>query len=99
MKANAIMINPKDNVATVMNGAKKGDTINYFNVQEMLSLVARQDIPACNKIALAPIAKGSHVIKYGECIGGALVDINKGCLVSHLNIESLPRDYESELEE
>lgn len=97
MKANAIMINPKDNVATVMNGVKKGDIISYFDVQELLTLVAMEDIPACNKIALTSIARGTHVIKYGECIGGALVDINEGGLVSHLNIESLPRDYESEL--
>ena len=46
---------------------------------------------------MAPIAKGEHIIKYGEIIGGAQVDIPVGSWVSHLNIESLPRDYGSEL--
>ena len=85
MKAEAIMVTPKDNVVTVVHGAK------------LCSVITTEDIPPCHKIAVAPIAKGAHIIKYGEIIGGAQVDIPVGSWVSHLNIESLPRDYGSEL--
>ena len=85
MKAEAIMVTPKDNVVTVVHGA------------ELCSVITTEDIPPCHKIAVAPIAKGAHIIKYGEIIGGAQVDIPVGSWVSHLNIESLPRDYGSEL--
>lgn len=37
------------------------------------------------------------VIKYGEIIGRASGDIEEGHWVSHLNIESVPRDYTNEL--
>ena len=53
-------------------------------------------IPIWHKTALVPIAKGGKVIKYGEMIGEALVDIPKGGWVSHENIFSVPRAYADE---
>ena len=99
MKAEAIMLNPKDNVVTAVNGASAGQTVHYFKGSELCSVTTTEQIPPCHKIAVAPIAKGAHVIKYGEIIGGAQVDIGVGSWVSHLNIDSLPRDYSSELSE
>lgn len=99
MKAEAIMVSPKDNVVTVVHGAKAGQEIHYFKGTELCSVTTVEEIPACHKIAVAPIPKGGHVIKYGEIIGGAQVDIPLGAWVSHLNIDSLPRDYSSELGE
>ena len=60
-------------------------------------MTAREDIPCCHKIALTDFAAGGAVIKYGEMIGKSSRNIGKGCWVSHLNIESVPRDYESEM--
>ena len=97
MKAEAIMVTPKDNVETVVHGAKAGEEVHYIKGAELCSVITTEDIPPCHKIAVAPIAKGAHIIKYGEIIGGAQVDIPVGSWVSHLNIESLPRDYGSEL--
>ena len=97
MKAEAIMVTPKDNVVTVVHGAKAGEEVHYFKGAELCSVITTEDIPPCHKIAVAPIAKGAHIIKYGEIIGGAQVDIPVGSWVSPLNIESLPRDYGSEL--
>ena len=74
-----------------------GEEVHYFKGAELCSVITTEDIPPCHKIAVAPIAKGAHIIKYGEIIGGAQVDIPVGSWVSHLNIESLPRDYGSEL--
>lgn len=97
MKANAILIKPRDNVLTVVEGAKKGDEIRYFNDGALQTMTAGEDIPPCHKIARVPIKNGEHVVKYGESIGGATVDIEEGQHVAHHNIMSLPRDYESEL--
>ena len=97
MKAEAIMVTPKDNVVTVVHGVKAGEEVHYFKCAELCSVITTEDIPPFHKIAVAPIAKGAHIIKYGEIIGGAQVDIPVGSWVSHLNIESLPRDYGSEL--
>lgn len=99
MKAEAIMLNPEDNVITVVNGASSGQEIHYFKGSELCSVITTQQIPPCHKIAVAPIAQGAHVIKYGEIIGSAKRNISQGDWVSHLNIGSLPRDYGSELSE
>ena len=72
MKAEAIMVTPKDNVVTVVHGAKAGEEVHYFKGAELCSVITTEDIPPCHKIAVAPIAKGAHIIKYGEIIGGAL---------------------------
>ena len=70
MKAEAIMVTPKDNVVTVVHGAKAGEEVHYFKGAELCSVITTEDIPPCHKIAVAPIAKGAHIIKYGEIIGG-----------------------------
>lgn len=97
MKADAILLNAKDNVVTVVNGAKAGQEIFYFKGRDLCKVKTIEEVPPCHKIAILPIAKGERIIKYGEIIGGAQQDIGVGCWVSHLNIESLPRDYESEM--
>lgn len=99
MKANAILLSTKDNVVTVVDGAKQGEEIRYFSNGELESLIARETIPPCHKAAIAPIESGGHVLKYGESIGAATRPIGVGEWVSHLNIESLQRDYSSELDE
>lgn len=96
MKANAILLNSKDNVITVVGDVKKGSEAYYLVGKELSSIVAKENIASCHKIALTNIAKGNHVIKYGEIIGITTCNIVYGGLVHHLNIDSLPRDYESE---
>ena len=53
-------------------------------------------IPACHKVALKTMEKGSDVIKYGELIGRTDTLIQRGELVNHENIHSVPRDYDNE---
>ena len=60
MKAEAIMVTPKDNVVTVVHGAKAGEEVHYFKGAELCSVITTEDIPPCHKIAVAPIAKGAH---------------------------------------
>ena len=91
--ANAILLDAKDNVATCTTAAKAGDKIKILGGE----IICVEDIPIWHKVALKEIGKGDKVFKYGEIIGEALSDIAKGGWVSHENIFSVPRDYESEL--
>ena len=47
------------------------------------------NVPFGHKIAYKEIKKGEKIIKYGECIGGALCDIKKGEYVHVHNLEAL----------
>lgn len=91
---NAILLDAKDNVATCTSAAKAGGKIKILGGGE---IVCVEDIPIWHKVALKKIGKGDKVFKYGEIIGEASVDIAKGGWVSHENIFSVPRDYESEM--
>lgn len=53
-----------------------------------VSLTCSDDIPAGHKFALKDIKKGEYVIKYGEIIGRATVDIKKDEWVHTHNVKS-----------
>ncbi len=53
-----------------------------------ISLAGTESIPAGHKFALRDIAKGEYVIKYGEIIGRATSDIQKGEWVHTHNVKS-----------
>lgn len=91
---NAILLDAKDNVATCTAAAKAGEKIKILGSGEIICV---EDIPIWHKVALKKIGKGDKVFKYGEIIGEASIDIAKGGWVSHENIFSVPRDYESEM--
>lgn len=97
MKANAVLLNPKDNVVTVVRNIKKGEEVSYFNGDTLCKMNAATDIPEWNKMAIVDISNGAEIIKYGELIGIATEAIMAGEYTSHLNIDSLPRDYAAEI--
>lgn len=97
MDKKALMLRPVDTVATVVEDVKEGDRVFYVKDGETLAVTALQDIPAYHKIALKDMKTGEHVIKYGQIIGGMTEDAKEGSWISHLNIMSLPRNYEDEL--
>lgn len=89
MKLQAIVIDGKDNVATIVGGTlKKGASIRTQVGKKGVPLTARAEIPPGHKVAVAPITKGEEVIKYGESIGSATREIAKGDHVHVHNIES-----------
>ena len=96
-KATALRISAKDNVATTLKEVAPGEVVGYLDGESMLTVTAREAVPIYHKIALENIAKDELIYKYGEIIGGAMVDIPEGSWVSHYNIMSLPRNYEDEL--
>lgn len=88
--AKALVINKKDNVATVLEDLKEGEEIDISVKGEAgTKIVLRQRIPFGHKLALRKIEKGEAVIKYGEEIGRATEDIDTGQHVHIHNVESL----------
>ena len=97
MEVNALLMDPKDNVVTCVAKVAAGEEIVYRDEEKVCRLVAKEEIPFCHKIALADLKEGEEVIKYGELIGKTSQPIARGEWVSHNNIYSVPRDYESEM--
>jgi len=84
MKMNAILINPKDNVAVATTEVKAGEAITGIAGRELL---AKEDIRKNHKVALIEIPAGQRVIKYGESIGVASKTIQAGEWVHTHNLK------------
>lgn len=71
---NILQIHPLDNVAVALSDIAAGDGI------------AAEAVPTAHKISLRSIAKGERIIKYGQMIGTATVDIPAGHWVHVHNV-------------
>lgn len=79
----------KDTVGVVaVEGLKAGTDMLCVVTQDdsSFTLAARMDVPIGHKIALKDIRAGDTVIKYGQDIGKAVADIQKG---EHVHIHNL----------
>lgn len=88
MSVKAVVINQKDNVATVVEDILAGSTINYTISEETYSLKVLENIPLGHKLAIMTIKAGEEVLKYGESIGRATQNIEAGQHVHVHNMES-----------
>lgn len=79
-----IKIHPNDNVAVALVSLSAGSVLNVDEVIVTLT----EDIPRGHKFALAAIANGSEIIKYGCPIGNAKEDISRGSWVHTHNIKT-----------
>jgi galactarate dehydratase len=79
-----IQTTPSDNVGIVCNafGLKKGTTV-------LDNLTLMEDIPMGHKVALSPIDRDDAVIRYGQIIGYANTNIQKGEWINEDKIEML----------
>lgn len=82
----ATLIDEKDNVAVVLGAVKAGEEITWFRAGVPCSATAGGMCPFITRLRLAPIAKGTPVIKYGEHIGIAAEDIAMGDYVHVHNV-------------
>ena len=73
-----IRINPSDNVAVALTSLKSGTKIDLNG-----GIILQNNIPAGHKFALAPIAEGEDVIKYGFPIGHLICNVSAGCHIDH----------------
>lgn len=87
MEKRALILDPADNVASVIENVGAGETVTARIGDDATSLQALEDIPFGFKIALASIEAGQPVIKYGEVIGKASRPIARGALVHVHNVE------------
>jgi altronate dehydratase small subunit len=83
----ALIMHPKDNVATTVEELQPGDQVRTAGGGEVHSLAAVEAIPFGFKIALEAIPQGAVIVKYGETIGKAGRPIAKGALVHIHNLE------------
>ncbi len=93
----ALVLDPADNVATLLFDAIDGDRVVLKGAPG--AIVAREDILFGHKIALRPIAAGESILKYGQRIGYALKDLTPGQWV-HLNsmASELDADFRRRIE-
>ena len=85
--SNAILVNDRDNVITAVSNLKKGDDAIYTAGSDTARIKVIEDIPYGHKIAIAKIARGSFIVKYGETIGRAREDIEPGAWIHSHNTE------------
>ncbi|MGB9812327.1 MAG: UxaA family hydrolase [Thermovenabulum sp.] len=99
MKKFAVIAHPKDNVATAVKDLSSSEEVLIEVEGVDLKITLLSDIKFGHKFAVKDIKKGEEIIKYGEVIGRATVDIKKGEHVHVHNIESLRGrgDWEEEL--
>ncbi len=84
----AMIIDPSDNVIVMAEEVTAGDDVYYESGGQRYELKAVTDIPVYHKMAIADIAPGERVLKYGNIIGLATEAIPKGAHVHVHNIES-----------
>ncbi len=87
MERDAIRLSPLDNVATVLRPVAAGENLRLGDPSAG-EVTARDAVPLCHKIALAPIAPGEAVLKYGHPIGEASEPIAVGRHVHVHNMRS-----------
>jgi altronate dehydratase small subunit len=88
LKKQAVVINAKDNVATVVDDCPAGTILQYSLGHSEGTVQLQQDTPMGHKCAICEIPSGADVIKYGETIGRAIAKINPGEHVHVHNVES-----------
>jgi altronate dehydratase small subunit len=89
MYGKAVLINVKDNVATVTEDVKSGQTIVFLAKKQEKQIEALDDIPFGHKVAIQEINLGQDIVKYGEIIGRATLPIQLGQHVHVHNVEAL----------
>jgi altronate dehydratase len=79
-----LRLSPVDNVAAVTTTISAGETVLIGG----LPVPIARTIPTGHKVAIAPIATGEKVVKYGAPIGSATCDIQPGEYVHTHNVRS-----------
>jgi altronate dehydratase small subunit len=84
----AIILDARDNVATLIDPGKKGESVQVAGESDHKIGLAG-DVPYGHKCAIKPISKGSEILKYGQVIGRATTAIAAGEHVHVHNVEAL----------
>ncbi|MDN6555033.1 MAG: UxaA family hydrolase [Acidipropionibacterium acidipropionici] len=75
----ALVLDPADSVAVATHPVTAGDTLTLGgHPGEVMTVTAVSDVAPGHKIALADIAEGADVVKYGMPIGHTTADVRRG---------------------
>ena len=85
-KPKVIIMKEKDNVATATQTIPSCSEVIVTIGGEPLVTFVKEAIPFGHKVAIRNIAAGEKIIKYGEVIGEATVDIKPG---QHVHVHNL----------
>jgi len=85
----AIVMDSKDNVATLLADVVANDVVQVMTGDKTAETMVQEEIQFGHKFATEDISKGRDVLKYGEVIGQATQDIGQGQHVHVHNVESL----------
>jgi len=88
LKQKAIILSPKDNVATVLADLSAGDILELEVGGETRTIKLTADVPFGHKFSLSKIKPNAPVIKYGEVIGISTAIIKPGDYVHIHNVVS-----------
>ncbi len=77
MSLNAILVDPRDNVATVTREISAGEDVAWGDGH----VIAVSAIPEGHKVAICRVAPNELLIKYGYPIGAAMGEIEAGAHV------------------
>jgi altronate hydrolase len=83
MQKKLIKVNPSDNVAVALVNLIAGEIISF----EGESIKIESDVKMKHKIAMTPLNIGDRIIMYGVLVGKASARIEKGGLLSTLNVK------------
>ena len=89
---NAMIIDSSDDVVIAIEPIEKGEMVEYLCEGKAVQFPALEDIIIYHKIARCDIAEGVPVRKYGEHIGIASRDIQKG---EHLHVHNVASHREN----
>jgi len=73
-----IIMNPRDNVGICLRDFRSGEKLDFQLDDKNLCVAFEDPVPMGHKVALSDIQKGDPIIKYGEKIGRATIDITVG---------------------
>ncbi|MCP5060700.1 MAG: UxaA family hydrolase [bacterium] len=88
MKPNALLIDPSDNVVTLLRAVPPGKRVVWA---AECSVIVGQELPVGHKVAIEQIAPGAAIRKYGVPIGTAGEAITPGDWVHTHNLEAVGR--------
>lgn len=82
------VVEPDDNVATVLRDVETGETVTVAVGDEERTVEVGDDISFGHKLAIEDVAEGEEITKYAKSIGNATEDIEAGSRVHVHNVES-----------
>jgi altronate hydrolase len=77
-----LRVHPHDNVVVALRALAAGEAVAV----DAGTVLARDDVPVGHKMAIAPLAKGETVVKYGYPIGRATADVDAGSWLHTHNV-------------